>query len=125
MAAEDEAPTRRETERRATQLAEERGRDQARVEAKFQRQDEELAFLRQGMATVKSDIGRLSEEGRALKATVDQYIAVSQAVANQLKESSGDLVTRKTYLLGLVGTIIALGMLLVSGLVLIHGGAGK
>ena len=125
MAAEDEAPTRRETERRATQLAEERGRDQARVEAKFQRQDEELTFLRQGMATVKSDIGRLSEEGRALKATVDQYIAVSQAVANQLKESSGDLVTRKTYLLGLVGTIIALGMLLVSGLVLIHGGAGK
>jgi chromosome segregation ATPase len=125
MAAEDEAPTRRETERRATRLAEERGRDQARIEAKFQRQDEELAFLRQGMATVKSDIGRLSEEGRALKATVDQYIAVSQAVANQLKESSGDLVTRKTYLLGLVGTIIALGMLLVSGLVLIHGGAGK
>lgn len=114
--------TRAEIQAAAEAAAEARGRAAATVEAKFEEHGREISYLKGAVTAARRDITALEGMVRDFSEKFTTHIQVSDALAEQLEKQRDNQVSKKTYILGLVGAVIALGMLLIAGIALIHGG---
>lgn len=106
------------------EAAEERGRVAQAINAKFDEHSRELTYLKGAQQAVRKETAALREELRSTISKFDAHLAVSSAIQEQLEKQKENQLSKKTYVLGLMGSVIALGMLLIASVSLIHGGAG-
>lgn len=119
---DDKPVTRRETHDDAMAAAEARGRAAANIEAKFEENGREITYLKGGLAAARREMAELAANVRDFSEKFKVHIEVSDALAEQLEKQRENQLSKKTYILGLVGTVLALGMLLIAAVALIHGG---
>jgi hypothetical protein len=117
----DDGITRQDAEAKALALARQSGREAAEVEARLVANEREIDYIRKAVGRVRDDLGLVASKVDSLDGTFSQHLAVGKAIATQVKENSDNQVSKKTYILGLVGTVIALGMLLIATVALLYG----
>lgn len=125
MTSGDQPTTHRETRAAELQAAEARGRAAAEIEARFGQHDREIGYLKTAQQTARQEMKRIGENVAALASNLTEHLAVSKAIQEQLEKERDNQLSRKTYVLGLVGAVIALGMLILAGLALLHAGASQ
>lgn len=108
-------------EGRREALAEQRGRDVAMMENRFKANELEISYLKKGNAELKEQVRKLTEQVSQLASDFTAHLKVGEAVQDQVAKNSAEQVTKKTYILGLLGAVFALGMLLVATLALLYG----
>jgi len=117
----DEPVTRRETEQKALALARAAGEESARFEARFNEQRRDIDALKREHEQFRLDLAAVAEQVKQLAASFQQNIAVSTALAKQLKENNEKQVTNRTLIMTAIGLFFGLGMLLIAGVALVHG----
>lgn len=116
MAANDNSP-----EQRALHLAEQRGRDNERADNRFRSNEKEISYLKDSNRELKKQVKELADQLQALASRFAAHLEVGEALTKQVEKSSDEQVSKKTYILGLVGAVLALGMLLIATLALLYG----
>lgn len=116
MAANDDTP-----EARAIRIAEQRGKDVAEAENRFRKVEGEMEYLKTGNKELKAQVKALTDSLGVLAGDFRAHLEVGDALSKQVAKNSADQVSKKTYILGLVGAVIALGMLLIATVALMYG----
>lgn len=116
MAANDDS-----AENRALHLAEQRGKDVERAENRFKSNENEIRYLKESNRELKQQVKQLASDLSALAGRFAAHLEVGEALTKQVEKSSDEQVSKKTYILGLVGAVLALGMLLIATLALLYG----
>lgn len=114
---------RQEAQDKAIKLAREGGEAAARIDARFSEHGREIAILKREHELFRRDLEAMGQQVTKLVSAFGEHIAVGNALTDQVKEATAKQVTTRTFVWGLVGTVIALGMLLIAGIALIHGQA--
>lgn len=121
MPGTEDTISRGEAQRKALALEKARGEEVARIDAKFKEHGQEIAMLKKEHERFQRELETVANQMGVIATAFGEHIAVGNALTKQVKEASANQVTTKTFILGLIGTIIALGILLVAGIALIHG----
>lgn len=121
MPGTEDTISRGEAQRKALALEKARGEEVARIDAKFKEHGQEIAMLKKEHERFQRELETVVQQMGVITTAFGEHIAVGNALTKQVKEASANQVTTKTFILGLIGTIIALGILLVAGIALIHG----
>lgn len=102
----------RDQERTAIELAEQRGREAARLEGRLDDHDKHFKVVNGSIERTARGLERLEGVVAELAASFKENAAVTTARAADAKEAAERQVSTRTFVLGLLGAVAAIGALL-------------
>jgi hypothetical protein len=102
----------RDQERAAISLAEQRGREAAQLEGRLDEHDKHFAVVNGSIERTAKGLERLEGVVADLAGAFKENAAVTAARAADAKEAAERQVSTRTFVLGLLGAVAAIGALL-------------
>jgi len=101
-------------ERREREEAFQRGRETAMIEARLNGHDARLDAINGSIDRTGNELRSVGEKLSRLDDAFRQSVAVAAARADDAKKDAEKQVSTRTFILGLIGAVAAIGLLLVS-----------